>query len=321
MSNKEIDVFIISYNRLEYLKQLITWLERAGFENIHIVDNNSTYPPLLEYFKESKHKVHRMDKNYGHLVVWECGKFNDIIDSKNYVVTDSDVLPIEECPLNVTSYFSDILAKFDDVAKVGFSLKIDDLPNHFIFRDSVIDWEIQFWSKRKADGLFDASIDTTFALYRPEVYPSDSFWWKSIRTDYPYMAKHLPWYSNSSEPTEENLFYQKKIKNMSTFWSVTDVDLLQKYNDELMVDLKNVYSTHKWKILQVIYMVCYAILPRERFRRRMGKKKKLALQSSDAKLLQKNSERILVEISNIKSSGGWKMLEKAERFFKKSITS
>ena len=153
MNNKNIKVFIISYNRLSYLKRLVEWLEKAGFERIHIVDNASTYPPLLEYLKNSKHIVHRMEANYGHLVFWKCGKFDDIIRGEEYIVTDCDVLPVEECPKNVTEYFLKILDKYPSHTKVGFSLKIDDLPDCNLSKQAVLDWEGQFWRKKIENGL------------------------------------------------------------------------------------------------------------------------------------------------------------------------
>ena len=196
-----------------------------------------------------------MDKNYGHLVVWKCGKFKEIIDNNYYIVSDCDVLPVEECPLDVVKYFLGILQKYKDVTKAGFALKTDDLPENFIFRDSVINWEKKYWTRKEEEGLFDAPIDTTFALYRPGIYPSNKKWWKSIRTDWPYMARHLPWYVDSGILTEEDKYYQEQLTNRSTFWSITDATLLQKYNKELVAELESAYSSRKWAWLQMFYKI------------------------------------------------------------------
>lgn len=314
MANKDIDVFIISYNRLSYLKSIVNWLEKSGFKNIHIVDNNSTYPLLLEYLKLSKHDVCIMDKNYGHLVVWTCGKFGDILNNKHYIVSDCDILPIEECPLNITEYFLNVLKEYKDITKVGFSLKIDDLPAHFIYRDNVIDGEIKFWEKTKGKGLFDAPIDTTFALYRPGIYPDNKNWWKSIRTDYPYVARHLPWYLDPSIINEEDLYYQKTIKSLSSFWSLTDINLLQKYNEKLKVELMEIYESRKWASLQIIYRILYFFIPKEKINIRIGKKMNLLTKTIEPKILQKNNWEILSELNAIKNSIGWKLLKKFDFF-------
>jgi len=317
MSNKDIEVFVISYNRLTYLKKLIGWLENAGFEKINIVDNNSTYPPLLEYLKKTEHRVHRFGKNYGHMAVWACGRFTDIIDNEYYIVTDNDILPIEECPQNVADHFKGILDRYKKFTKVGFSLKIDDIPDSYGFKENVLEWEYQFWEKKIADGLFDASIDTTFAMYRPGIYPNQKKWWKSIRTDFPYMARHLPWYEKSSEIDGEDLYYQKNIKNKSSFWSVMDIDLLKKYNEEIWTELNGVYSSFRWKLLQLAYKSLNLIFHKEQFRRKIGKKEKISIKDIlDVKIVQKINKEMTHELGTIYASGGWRFFEKLYKFRK-----
>ena len=48
---KSIPIIIISFNQLEYLKKLITFLKERHFKNIVIIDNMSIYKPLLDYYK------------------------------------------------------------------------------------------------------------------------------------------------------------------------------------------------------------------------------------------------------------------------------
>ena len=71
----EIPVFIISYNRLSYIEQMIEQLEKYGMRNIHIIDNASTYPPLLRYYDTLKYDVIRMKENLGHMVFWKSNIF------------------------------------------------------------------------------------------------------------------------------------------------------------------------------------------------------------------------------------------------------
>jgi hypothetical protein len=317
MDNRNIDVFIISYNRLAYLQSLVLWLEKAGFEKIHIVDNNSTYPPLLEYLKNSKHKVYRMERNYGHLVFWESGKFNAVIDNEYYIVTDCDVLPVDECPIDLANYFYEILEKHPTFTKVGFSLKIDDLPDHNKTKKTIIDWESQFWKNKLEDGLYDSSIDTTFAFYRPGIYPSDKKWWKSIRTDFPYIARHIPWYTDSDNPSEEDEYYQKSLSSKSSFWSITDVSMLKKYNAELLGDLKEVYLSKKWKILYGIYFICSLIASKQKYSAKIKKRERKNIEKiEDYAALQQINKDLVIELGNVQSSAGWRYLEKIENFVK-----
>lgn len=43
-------IIINNRNRLEYLEMLINSLEKKRYFNIFIIDNNSPYPPLLEFY-------------------------------------------------------------------------------------------------------------------------------------------------------------------------------------------------------------------------------------------------------------------------------
>ena len=217
---KDIPIFITSYNRLDCLQRLITFLEQHNYNNIYIIDNNSSYPPLLEFLKNTKYKVYFMKKNYGHKVFWECGKFNKIIKNQYYVVTDPDVLPVEECPDDFLEIFYKILMNNPSLSKVGFSLKINDIPEHYDLREYVIKWEKHFYDKKykfENIDIYDAEIDTTFALYRPNI--DMQLYAKGIRTGYPYECRHLPWYKNSKLKTDEDLYYIKTVNKDLSLWA------------------------------------------------------------------------------------------------------
>jgi hypothetical protein len=213
---KDIPVIINNRNRYTYLLQLIGWLEKNGYTNIHIIDNDSTYPQLLDYYSNTKHSIHRLKENVGHLALWKTGLIKQF-QKDYYIYTDPDVLPIDECPGNVISFFMEQLNKYPHVEKVGFGLKIDDLPDCYIHKKEVIDWENKFWQKQIAENLYDAQIDTTFALYRP--YTNGAIWvQRSLRTGGKYIAQHLPWYEDSFNPTEENLYYTTNIRQGASHW-------------------------------------------------------------------------------------------------------
>ena len=55
---KDIPIVINNYNRITTLLQLINGLESRGYRNIYIIDNKSTYPPLLEYYKNCPYTVY-----------------------------------------------------------------------------------------------------------------------------------------------------------------------------------------------------------------------------------------------------------------------
>ena len=56
-------------------------------------------------------------------------------------MTDCDILPDADGPDHFPEYFYETLAANADVTKVGFSLKIDDLPDHYALKSKVLKWE------------------------------------------------------------------------------------------------------------------------------------------------------------------------------------
>jgi hypothetical protein len=214
---KEIPIIINNRNRLTFLTQIIESFRNRGYHNITILDNNSTYPPLLDFYKTNSCKVIFLEKNLGFDALEKIPLYNKI--RKNYFVyTDPDILPVEECPDDFLKFFLDTLKKYPTVQKVGFSLKIDDLPDTYESKKQVIAWEKKFYDNRIGDKLYLARIDTTFALHRPYATISTKGRYKMIRTGYPYTARHLPWYNDSENLSEEETYYTNHVE-IGTHWS------------------------------------------------------------------------------------------------------
>ena len=196
------------------IKSLCNFL--YNFKNIIILDNNSTYPPLLEYYKSCNYTIHYLSENLGFLALWKSTLYDDIYSKSYYILTDPDVIPDENCPKDFIAHFYNLLQKHPALDKVGFSLKIDDLPDHYDRKQKVIEIESPFWKHRVADDYYNAVIDTTFALYRPGV--KGGFWLNAGRTLPPYSAQHLPWYEDSENPDEETIYYRENAE-YSKNWS------------------------------------------------------------------------------------------------------
>lgn len=212
-----IPIFINNYNRLNYLVDLIGSLEKRGYKNIHIIDNDSSYRPLLDYYESCPYEVIKLKKNIGYLSIWKTDIYKKIKHSY-YVYTDSDILLGDDCPDDFMEYFVNILERYKTCYKVGFALSISDIPDFFAKKNEVIEHEIQFWSNEIEKDLYNARIDTTFALYRPYCKgPSNSYKF-AIRVGGKYTCRHQPWYVDTQNPPQEEIEYIRSIKQ-STHWS------------------------------------------------------------------------------------------------------
>jgi hypothetical protein len=214
---KRTPVVINSFNRIDCLREQIAWLERAGMTNIIIIDNASTYRPLLEYFERTRYRVVHLRDNLRALALWltPIPVFREIRDNF-YVYTDPDVIPLASCPVDAVATFHRLLLQNVDIGKVGFGLKIDDLPAHYENAEKVRIWEKQFWQKERAPGVYEAAVDTTFALYRPRV--RGGYWVPALRTGGDLVARHVPWYADSKAPSEEEQHYRRVVDGASTHW-------------------------------------------------------------------------------------------------------
>ena len=221
-------LFIIIRDRLTYLKQLIQWLEQQKLRRIVLVDNDSAFPPLTDYLARTEYQVLEMGRNTGHTGIWSSGIIRILLPDDFYVVSDPDIIPTASGK-DTLSHLYRVQAKYPHHLKVGLGLKIDDLPDHYVLKKEVVKWESQFWKNPFEEGVFEAGVDTTFALYRP--YTHKYFRHPALRTGEPFSARHLPWYANSSQLTDEDIFYQLRMDQSVNSW---DKDHLpERYKKEL----------------------------------------------------------------------------------------
>lgn len=204
------------YNRLTWPKALCENLTEAGCEVI-LIDNGSTYQPLLDWYMTCPYKVHLLPNTYGHKSLWDSGIINQYND-EYYIVTDHD-LDISEVPKDFVSVLMKGL-EFPDVIKCGLSLKLSDLPKNS-YTDEVIAWEKKFWETPIIkDNYYYSDIDTTLAVYsreRTEKTTTETFF-RALRAKEPYTARHMPWYNQEGQISEEEKYYMENIKTCG-YWT------------------------------------------------------------------------------------------------------
>lgn len=213
----DVPIFIICRDRVSSLQKLLDWCFKFGLTRIYLIDNDSTYAPLLDFYEDCRGSginVMRLDSNLGNTSPWTCGAI-DNLHGEYFIVTDPDIIPIETCPIDAVEKMRVALDRYPNVLKAGFSLKIDDIPDHYALKNEVMKWESQFWGAPE-NGYFHAPLDTTFALYRPNTPYTIT---PAIRLAPPYTARHLGWYMDSANPSEEDIFYSKHASPSISHWS------------------------------------------------------------------------------------------------------
>lgn len=188
-------IYINCRDRVTPLRALVEWLETASHERIVLLDNDSTYEPLLAYYKATSHEVIHLGRNAGSRALW----ITDLVPGEWFVYTDPDVIPIAECPHDAVAHLYDLLERYPTFPKAGLGLHLDDLPATL----PSLKWEQSLVSpdRELEPGAFDSLIDTTFALYRPGA----RFDYRAVRTGAPYQARHMSWYV--TEPDAEDAYY------------------------------------------------------------------------------------------------------------------
>lgn len=211
---KSVPIFINVRDRLEPLAKLLEWLRRAGHHNIVLINVASTYPPLLSFLEWCPYRVVNLKRNLGPFALWLLPEFKKVIREEWFVYTDSDVVPAEDCPLDAVAYLHFLLQKFPLHLKAGLGLRLDDLPDCYRQKQKVIEWESGLYGRELMPGVFQADVDTTFALYRPHAPRTCP----AMRTRGRYEARHTPWYADSASPDDEEIYYHSHAWPVARHW-------------------------------------------------------------------------------------------------------
>lgn len=203
--NDKIKTLIVNFNRLTLTKNMVEFLADHGHDII-IIDNASTYHPLLEWYKKSCVRVVYMNDNHGSHVVWNADLLNRLEISGRYVITDPD-LDLSNVPPDFMTILHRGLDEYPEYSKCGLSLEINDLPDTEMAHLMRTKYEKKYWEHPLDAQYFHADTDTTFALYRETNRTHDH---NAIRTNRPYTARHVPWYyiNIASLPDDEQYYYQ-----------------------------------------------------------------------------------------------------------------
>ena len=217
---KTLPVFINSFNQYTYLRDLIESLVKNKFCNLWILDNNSDYTTLVEYYRRlaiqenAKVNVLFYGENRGPHYFYFSEIFRTLWNYPHFY-TDPDIL-FECFDTDFAQKFVDISDRYK-VAKVGAALTIPAAPNMAeILRPmpetnnipvSIREWEERFWKTEIEKGVFQAPIDTTFHYFNPLYYDRNYFYSALRLAGVGFEAIHRPWFKSDSIPREELEYY------------------------------------------------------------------------------------------------------------------
>ena len=248
---------VIVNNRDLEVQTLLLDLCRLGASEIHLIDNASTYPPLVSWLNSAPtHLVRptpRPDGSYDavKLTIWQssqnfgpraaCRVANCAREPwtergiTHYATTDSD-LDLSSLPDNALQLFAEASAYFSkcygQCTRVGVALSLDlpDVPAARLARSR----EQSYWDSRRQVSwyppdpwttdpvrMYLAPIDTTLA-----VIPLDPAWNGDYEPAYrvagPYTAKHRPWYHDDSNRPADFRHYLAHANPAGTLYTAEE---------------------------------------------------------------------------------------------------
>jgi len=210
----KIPVIINNRNFLTWPKAMVERIkEYDGVGEIIIVDNDSTYPPLLEWYATNPCRIERLNDNLGMGAPW----VSEVVKKLNgapYVLTDPD-MGLEDTPDDTLLYLFDKLNSLQ-LDKVGLGLDWQIVEKKSPYYERLNVYEKNRWSNSPViDGVHtEVQIDTTFALYNV-----DHYFIGGGSTTFPYVARHYPWEFSIEEArnSEEFMYYMDNATSASSY--------------------------------------------------------------------------------------------------------
>lgn len=204
-----IPVIINNRDQLTWPRAMVDKIKTyKNVGEIIIVDNQSTYEPLLDWYKTNPCKIIKIS-NLGHAAPWICGAVGSL-NTPYYVVTDSD-LGLNETPDDTLNYLYDKLIA-TNLDKVGLGLDWKKVSEESPYYNHIQGYEKTRWNTSPIinDIHTEIQVDTTFALYQ-----KDHYFIGGGSTGAPYVARHYPW-ELSDEEYNNNEEFKYYIEHAST---------------------------------------------------------------------------------------------------------
>ena len=203
-SSSSIPVFVLAHDNPTHVHAMVRFLRCYGVPNITVYDTASSLPLHVDLLDALEQVVHvtRVPTNAGPRSFLTPSTLAGL--PRHFALTDADLRPHPDLPPNFLAYLAYVTQAFPG-RKAGFALDLA-LRDQFIpgVHDpasgaTIAQWEeAHFWGARlptppggPPDPLYDASIDTTFAVYDRQAYKPGSG--DGVRVGGTFTATHVPW--------------------------------------------------------------------------------------------------------------------------------
>jgi glycosyltransferase involved in cell wall biosynthesis len=231
-----LPVVIPCFNNPTYVTGMLDQLQARGLSNLILIDDNSSYPEMLELLHSVRNDVRviRSRRNRGPRYFSKNWLFYLKLPNV-FCVTDPDIRFNPAMPLDFVHTLEEATRKFS-IGKAGLALDISDLTKlradkveHAGKIYSIWEWESQFWrdqisSTPEGDPIYKATIDTTFALYNKAFFRRRDFE-RAVRFAGRFTAEHLPWHLDNGLNKKEEDFYRATAQRHSWYFGAKSAKL------------------------------------------------------------------------------------------------
>lgn len=235
----EFPVIVPTFNNPDYLTIMMDQLQERNINDIIIVDNFSTYPPMKPLLDKyaNDYIVVKKFTNDGPTEFYRNSDFFAWLPEK-FIITDPDIGFNKNLPDDFVSIMEETSDQYGCM-RVGFALDIEmpDVEHNMheiMFHTTGLtmwQWEERFWREKVGetkygDPIYSAPIDTTFCFINKK-YDVGDYYNPSVRIAGNFTAQHYGWYNNPPISNEELEYY---LNHIPGHWSETGNAIKRKRN-------------------------------------------------------------------------------------------
>lgn len=228
-----VPLIIPTFNNMTYTKNIVDFFCQKNHENIIIIDNASTFEPMIDYLNNISNDIDVVfqNKNYGPRQIHSNNLY--YLLPQYFIITDPDLAFNNDFPDNFIDMLIELHGLYQTF-KIGSALNLNILDSNILDVPYVIHKKTQTirnieesYYTNKIDqtdkfNIWKAPIDTTFSMYNKNNINFGFF--ESLRLDGIFLADHYGWYEPPPIPQNELDFYRNNIVD-----DISSTEILKKY--------------------------------------------------------------------------------------------